>query len=158
MTEASSSADAFVSDVRQRVEDACESGLHCAEAVVTALAQAQGIESGLIPRIATPFCGGLSRTHGPCGALTGAAMALGMALGRDDGRRSEMPAYAATQELVRRFEREFGARDCDQLLGCDIDTPDGEAAFQAQGLYARCERYTVRAAELAAALVARHKD
>jgi hypothetical protein len=64
--------------------------------------------------------------------------------------------YAATEELVRSFEQEFGGRDCDQLLGCDIGTAEGQAKFEKEQLYFRCERHTVRAAEIAASLLARN--
>lgn len=143
-------------EVRRLAEEASENGLYCAEAVVSALARAQGIESELILRMATAFCSGMSRTRGPCGALTGAIMGLGLALGRSHGRESASASYAATQSLVRSFEAEFGARDCDQLLGCDIGTPEGQATFRERRLHRRCARYTARAAEIAATLLARH--
>jgi len=143
-------------DVRRLAEQASESGLYCAEAVVTALAQAQGIASDLIPKMATGFCGGMSRTCGPCGALTGAVMGLGLSLGRTDAGQSVDASYAATRTLVRTFEAEFGGRDCDQLLGCDIGTPEGQATFRERHLHRRCARYTARAAEIAATLLAQH--
>lgn len=40
----------FVTEARLLTEEAHDSGLYCAEAVVTALAMAQGIESGLVPK------------------------------------------------------------------------------------------------------------
>jgi len=64
----------FVSDVRKSAEEAFASGLYCAESVVLALAKAQGVESDLLPKVATAFCSGMSRTCGTCGALTGAIM------------------------------------------------------------------------------------
>lgn len=146
----------FVAEVRRLAEESSDSGLYCAEAVLSALARAQGIDSELIPRMATAFCSGMSRTCGPCGALTGAIMGLSMSLGRSNERQSVIGAHAATQELVRTFEKEFGGRNCDQLLGCDIGTPEGQDNFNRQELYIRCERYTLRAAEIAAALLAKN--
>ena len=55
-------ATAFVAEVRRLAEEASDSGLYCAEAVVSALARAQGIESGLVPKMATAFCSGMART------------------------------------------------------------------------------------------------
>ncbi len=141
--------------VRNLAEDYFHSGLYCAEAVVTALAKAQGIDSGLVPKMATAFCSGMSRTCGTCGALTGAVMGLSLGLGRTSAGQPVSGAYRATEELVRTFEREFGARDCDQLLGCDIGTPEGRSLCERENRYARCERYTARAAEIAATLLAR---
>ena len=125
---------------------------------MSALAGAQGIESELVPRMATAFCGGMSRTCGPCGALTGAVMGLSLSLGRSDARQPASAAYASTRELVRTLEAEFGGRDCAELLGCDISTSEGQETFMRQELYDRCARYTVRAAEIAAALLSGSED
>lgn len=151
-------ANAFVAEVRRLTEEGLDSGMFCAEAVVSALARAQGIDSGLVPKMATAFCSGMSRTRGPCGALVGAVMGLGLSLGRSDPRQPTDAAYAATHELVRTFEREFGARDCDRLLGCDVGTSAGQATFHERRLQERCECYTLRAAEIAATLLATRKD
>jgi C_GCAxxG_C_C family probable redox protein len=151
-------ATKLVDEVRRLTEEAFDAGLHCAEAVVSALAKAQGIDSDLVPKMATAFGSGMARTCGPCGALTGAVMGLSLSLGRSNERQSMLAAYAATQELIRTFEQEFGGRNCDELLGCDIGTPDGQDSFDRQALYKRCERYTVRAAEIAAALLTRTDD
>jgi C_GCAxxG_C_C family probable redox protein len=149
-------ASEFVAEVRRLTEEAYESGLDCAEAVVSALAKAQGIDSDLVQRMATPFCAGMARTCGPCGALTGAVMGLGMSLGRTHERQPVLPAYAATQELVRTFEKDFGSRNCNELLGCGNGTPEGPAEVDEQELYKRCERFTIRAAEIAAVLLTRN--
>lgn len=150
-----SKAPLSADDVRRLAEEASASGLYCAEAVLTALAKAQGIDSELIPKMATAFCGGMSRTCGPCGALTGAIMGLGLSLGRSNAEQTADAAYSATRELVRAFEAEFGGRNCDQLLGCDIGTPEGQAVFRDRRLHRRCARYTARAAEIAATLLAK---
>src|SRR5690242_8889781 len=106
-----------IADVRRSAEDSFSSGLYCAESVLLALADAQGIESPLLPRIATVFCSGMSRTCGTCGALTGAMMGVSLALGRSEANQSLQASYQATQQLIGEFEREFGSRACDELLG-----------------------------------------
>ncbi|BAL25594.1 C-GCAxxG-C-C family protein [Azoarcus sp. KH32C] len=140
--------------VRQAAEDAFASGLYCAESVLSALAAAQGVKSELLPKVATAFCSGMARSCGPCGALTGALMGVGLALGRDDSSKSVQSAYAVTQELIRAFEHEFGARNCDELLGCDLGTAEGQTKFKDERLYERCRLYTGRTAEMAAQLLA----
>lgn len=143
----------FVSRVRKSAEESFASGLYCAESVVLALANAQGIESGLLPKVATAFCSGMARTCGTCGALTGAIMGVSLALGRSNAGEPVQPSYTATQRLVREFEQEFGARDCNVLLGCDLDTPEGQAKFREKRLSERCAEYTGKAAEIAARMV-----
>lgn len=148
----------FVLNVRRSAEDSFTSGLYCAESVVLALADAQDIESELLPKIATAFCGGMSRMCGSCGALTGAIMGLGLKLGRSEAGQPVQPSYVATQRLIREFEQEFGARDCHVLLGCDLNTPEGQATFRENRLSERCVKYTGKAAEIAARIISEAND
>jgi C_GCAxxG_C_C family probable redox protein len=140
----------FASAVKVSAEESFASGLLCAESVVMALAKGQGIESDLLPKIATAFCSGMSRTCGTCGALTGAMLGLSLGLGRSQSTDSVQPLYAATQLLIKKFEQEFGSRECHVLLGCDIGTAEGQAMFKERLLGQRCAKYTGRAAEIAA--------
>lgn len=148
----------FVVNVRRSAEDSFASGLYCAESVVLALADELGIESELLPRIATGFCSGMGRMRGPCGALTGALMGVGLALGRSGPGASVGPSYIAAQRLVSEFEQAFGARDCHALLGCDLATEEGQAAFRERKLGERCARFTGKAAEIAARVVEETKS
>ena len=149
-------SDEFAANVRKTAEDSFASGLYCAESVVLALAKAQGIESGLLPKVATAFCGGMSHTCGTCGAVTGAIMGMGLALGRSKAGDSTEPAYAATRNLIREFEHEFGSSECHVLLGCDLNTPEGQEMFEEEGLSAQCAKFTGRAAEIAARLISKN--
>lgn len=107
----------FIIETRRAAEDSFASGLFCAESVVLALADAQGIESDLLPKIATAFCSGMGRTCGTCGALSGAIMGISLALGRSEANQSVHSSYSAVQRLVREFEQEFGARDLSRSFG-----------------------------------------
>ena len=128
-------------------------GLYCAESVVLTLARRQGIDSPQLPAIATGFCSGLSQTAGPCGALTGAVMGIGLALGRETGKDSAGQTYQAVRTLVQRFTEEFGSTGCVDLLGCHLGTPEGAAGFTEGKLYRRCMIYTGRAAEIAVEII-----
>lgn len=143
----------FVSKVRTSAEEYFASGLYCAESVVLAVAKARGVESELLPRIATSFCSGMARTCGPCGALSGALMAISMFLGRSSTGQSVEDCYLPAQQLIREFEQEFGARNCSDLLGCDLGTPEGQIAFRERSLHERCIQYTGKAAEIAARIL-----
>jgi C_GCAxxG_C_C family probable redox protein len=146
------------SAVREAAEQSFSQGLYCAESVAITLARAQGVDSEAIARIATAFCSGMSRTCGPCGALTGAVMGVSLGLGRTAAAESVQAPYEATQRLVREFEQEFGARECHVLLGCDLGTVEGQAEFRAKRLGERCLKYTGRAAEIAATILAEAQD
>jgi C_GCAxxG_C_C family probable redox protein len=141
-------------EVRRSAEESFSAGLFCAESVVLAIAKAQGVESELLPRVATAFCSGMARTCGTCGALTGAIMGVSLALGRSTAAESVQPSYLATQALIKRFEETFGSRDCRPLLdGCDLNTAEGQATFKERKLGARCLQYTGKAAEIAAQVI-----
>ena len=55
---------------------------NCCESVLLALAEYLGVESDLIPRIATGVGAGFSLNGLTCGAISGAAMAIGLKYGR----------------------------------------------------------------------------
>jgi C_GCAxxG_C_C family probable redox protein len=120
--------------VAERSQGLFDSGMYCAESVLQAVAEAYGMMDPLIPKIATGFCGGISRTSGMCGALTGGIMALGLLTGRSSPQDSKDCCYALTHNLVQRFCEKFGSTQCTELLGCDISTAGGTASFRASGL------------------------
>jgi C_GCAxxG_C_C family probable redox protein len=130
-----------------------DGGFYCAESVLMALAEAQGVHSDLIPRIATGFCSGLSRTCGLCGALSGAIMAMGIAKGRNAPSRPVDDCYVATQELLRRFEQRFGSSQCRDLTGCDLGTPEGQRRFLEGRVIEQCQGYVEAATEIALAVL-----
>jgi C_GCAxxG_C_C family probable redox protein len=142
----------------QEASELFSKGLYCAESVLTVLARRQGINSDLVPAIATGFCSGISRTAGLCGAVSGGVMALGLAYGRKNEEGKVDRSYAAVQAFLDGFEREFGSCNCAALLGCYLGTDEGQKTFQEQKLRTRCEAYTQRATVMAAALIERHPD
>ena len=97
--------------------------------MLLAAAQAYGIESPGIPGMATGFCSGLSRTSGPCGAVIGAVMAIGLIQGRQTQKDSVDPCYKTVQDFMTAFKAEHGGQDCTELLGCDLSTPQGQEAY-----------------------------
>lgn len=117
------------------------------------MCEERGIQSELVPGIATGFCGGMARSGNMCGAVTGAIMAIDVVLGRDapDGPRDK--DYAAVRALLDRFEGMFGSSNCGELLGCDLDTPEGRDYFKENDLALECRRYTEEAARIAVSLL-----
>jgi C_GCAxxG_C_C family probable redox protein len=138
----------------QRSRDLFQSGFFCAERVLQAIAESQGIQSYLIPRIATGFCSGVSRTGGMCGALSGAIMGIGLVAGRNKPAESLEPAYAMVQKLIDRFEKQYGSINCRQLLGCDLATDAGQHYFMENQLIESCWQYAEAATSIALSLIA----
>lgn len=123
-------AVAVAAGARARECFAAAAPLLCAESVLLSVSEVLGVSSPLIPRLASGFCSGLSRTNGPCGALSGGVMALGLALGRDSGRESLDPVYGAAQEYLEWFRQSFPSTNCRELTGCDLGTAEGQRAFR----------------------------
>lgn len=143
-----------MSDVAERALSYWNEKWLCAESVSRALVETLGIDAPCLPRAATAFCSGLSRTGGICGALSGAVLVIGLARGRDAATDSLEGPYALVQELLEEFKEAFGTDNCAALLGCHLGTPDGQKFFAAQGLRdTHCPRFIAFAAEKAHALL-----
>jgi C_GCAxxG_C_C family probable redox protein len=137
----------------QRSVELFKSGFFCAESVLQALAESQGIQSDLIPRIATGFCSGISRTGGICGAVSGAIMGINLVAGRNSPTDSIEVSYTLTQELISRFEMQYGSINCRQLIGCDLATDEGQRYFMENQLMDQCLKYAEGATSIAVSLV-----
>ena len=124
-----------------------------------AVAEKHNIQSDIIPAIASGFCGGMSRTAGLCGSLVGGIMALGVLFGRNSPHDSHKKIYALTERLVHDFEKQFGSRNCSDLLGCDISTPAGEGVFEEKKLgKTLCLDITVKTTDLVMQVIENHHD
>jgi len=138
----------------KRARDLFSSGFYCAESVFMALAEKQGIQSDLIPRIATGFCSGIARTGGQCGAVSGAILGIGLAAGRRNITDPVDETYTLTRDLIQGFTERFGSVVCPQLLACDINTPEGQASYRERHLFDSCLDYVEEATRIALSLLA----
>lgn len=125
------------------------SGFYCGESVLAAIAEAAGVQSELIPKIASGFCSGVAETGGMCGAVSGAIMGISMLAGRSSPEDTIDPVYEKVRALLAEFEDQFGSVTCGELLGVDLATEGGHAAYQAQGLHQRCQGFVGEATSLA---------
>ena len=138
----------------QRSLELFKSGYFCAESVLSAIAENQGIQSDLIPKIATGFCSGISRTGGMCGAVSGAIMGINLVAGRSSPSESIESSYTLTQKLISHFEKQYGSVNCRQLIGCDLATEEGQRYFLENNLMERCLQYAEDATRMAISLIA----
>lgn len=130
-----------------------DSGYYCAESVLQVIAESKGIQSPLIPRIATGFCSGVSRTGGMCGAVSGAITGINLVTGRNAPTDSLEECYAIVQGLIEQFENRFGAINCPQLLGCDVSTEEGRRFYMENHLTERCRTFVEEATTIAMSLL-----
>ena len=133
-------------------------GLFCAESVLTSVSDEAGVVSPLIPRIATGFCGGIARTRGMCGAVTGGIMALGILYGRDNAEHSNEKVYEKVQQFLQTFEEEYGSINCFELTGYDLGREEERQAFFEKGMMEKCRQFTGRAASLVAEIIIGEED
>ncbi|MGQ9572402.1 MAG: C-GCAxxG-C-C family protein [Dehalococcoidia bacterium] len=94
-----------------------------------AVCQELGIESDMVPRIASGFSFGIGGTGALCGAVAAGTMAIGLKYGRQEPWDSRDRPYAPAQEFCRRFREEMGHICCHELTGMDVSTPEGVQAY-----------------------------
>ena len=116
-------------------------GFHCSEAVLIAMTEYIGINSDLIPKIATGFGGGMAGTGSVCGALIGGVMAIGIKYGRS--RIDQIEADQKTKNLVQKFIQEFkkiaGSTLCYDITQCDFNSLEGKKKFVKEGIRKECQ-------------------
>ena len=104
-----------------------QSGMNCAQAVVTAYADRLKFDPDLAAGLSCGFGGGMGRLQQTCGALTGAFMVLGIHNSRLYTDRAELKnvTYTQVRKINEKFRQRQGATDCRSLLGCDLQTDEG---------------------------------
>ena len=126
-------------------------GYSCAQAVFSALAERWKIDAEVSLRVSAGFGGGIARSAGTCGCVTGAIMALGlMQEGVDPtaNRAQKEQTYQVCRQFMRTFQERNGSTLCSELLGCDISTPEGQAVHR-QGMHrALCTKLVRDAVEI----------
>lgn len=139
--------------VEQRAIELFNSGFYCAESVLLAVTEHAGIHSPLIPKISTGFCGGISRTKGICGAVSGGVMALGIIFGRANADMTVDNTYWKVQELLTRFENQYGTNNCFDLTGCDFNVQVDRQRWKESGMARKCEEFTGAAARMVTEII-----
>jgi C_GCAxxG_C_C family probable redox protein len=125
--------------MKSRIDVAGETfskGYNCAQAVFSAYAPVMQVRQDDALKISTGFGGGMGRLQEVCGAVTGATMVIGCANGVLDSSdtASKQKAYALVQELAARFREIHGSILCRELLGCNLNTPEGRKEMSDRSL------------------------
>lgn len=118
-----------------------DQGFNCSQAVLGACGPELGLDRDTCLKVAAAFGGGMCRSAGSCGAVTGGLMAIGLRYGAitltDPGRKADV--YARGLDFLARFRERHGSTTCRELLGCDISTPEGLHQMKDQDLHGtRC--------------------
>lgn len=112
-----------------KIEEAVEtfkSGFNCSQSVISTYASELGLNRDLALLISSGFGGGLGRTGEVCGAVTGAIMALGLKHGYTVfSNEAKEKVYSIVRDFITRFKEKNNSILCRELLGADINTPEG---------------------------------
>jgi len=103
-----------------RAEELFKGGCNCAQAVFASFADEFGLDEDLARRISCGLGGGVGRMREVCGAVSAAAMIIGMRLGPDKAK-----AYPEIQEFCRKFAETAGSIVCRELLAGTNATTGG---------------------------------
>jgi len=123
-----------------------QNGYSCAQSVFSALAERWDVSLDLSLRVSAGFGGGIARSAGICGCVTGGIMALGLAQNANPSEKEK--AYETCRQFMLLFEERNGSTLCSELLGCDISTPEGLAVHR-QGVHrSRCTSLVRDAVEI----------
>ena len=140
----------------------------CAQSVVAGLLDALEIDSSDVFKAASGLADGIGLTgDGSCGALTGCAMVIGLALGRErkDHRdmMKPMQSYLLCKELHGEFVREYGSCRChdiqQKIMGRTFNLLDPKQLEEAmkEGMLGHCAGVCGAAARKAAELILREQ-
>jgi C_GCAxxG_C_C family probable redox protein len=124
-------------DEQQAVEQAraifvTEDNTHgCAETTLMVLQQAYGLPAATDSSPAMALNGGVAWSGGCCGAITGAAMAVGRLAAQRiaDHKQAKRVARSIIIRLMDDFRVAYDHVNCRDLLGLDISSEEGHAAF-----------------------------
>lgn len=130
----------------ERAENLFKGGCNCAQAVFAAFADELGLDEASARRIACGLGGGVGRMREVCGAVSAAAMVIGMRCGGD-----KAVAYPAIQAFGARFRAETGSIVCRELLAGTGATSGGVPEDRTSAYYRK--RPCVELVKLAANLL-----
>lgn len=126
-------------------------GCHCATSILLAFHEQIKLDPATAVRITSGFGGGISHSGELCGAVSGAAMVLGMAHGSINplDRDTRHQVYDKVNELRNRFTEQHGSCQCCELLGYHLGRQDEYDKVKELGLFdTECPKFVRRAAEL----------
>jgi C_GCAxxG_C_C family probable redox protein len=135
-----------------------QQGYNCAQAVLRAVAEAQGMACPrCVPGVALALGGGVGHAGYVCGAAVGAVMAIGLAVDKATAGgllEKKQAANRAAGPFVKAFAAQFGSADCRAILGFDWSEPNAMDRARAENVKAaKCTPCVRWAAERAMRLI-----
>lgn len=94
-------------------------GYNCAQATFGAFAEDYGLDFNVAMTLSAGLGGGIGRLRETCGAVTGATLAVSLAMGSFDLHNpdAKTAVYKEIRKVVEIFEEETGSIVCADMLG-----------------------------------------
>ena len=132
-----------------------EGGYLCSQAVLAAYAEEYGLTEDQALKLGTCLGAGMRKGE-VCGACTGALMVLGLMHNDPKNRKA---AYENTVRFLNGFRDANGSYLCNDLLGCDVRTPEGVQYARDHHLFTEfCPKMVESAVEILEEILAARKE
>ncbi|MGC8742569.1 MAG: C-GCAxxG-C-C family protein [Verrucomicrobiia bacterium] len=114
-----------------------KSGLNCSQSLFSTYSENFGVPFEIACKLSSSLGGGIGRQAKTCGALTGAALIIGLYFGSSnpDNKESKEKVYKLVRQLFNEFESTYHTSACEELLGVDISDLEGYKKAREQGLF-----------------------
>jgi len=114
-----------------------DSGLNCAQAVISLYAEKYRLDRELALRLTCGFGAGMARMQETCGAVTGAMMIIGLAVAdmKPDYADRKEEVYAIIHDFIKHFKERNNFIKCSELLNCDVNTEEGKYFYDVNELH-----------------------
>lgn len=127
-------------------------GYNCAQSVLLAFYDVTGLDDETAAMLSSSFGAGLGRMREVCGAVSGAAMVLGLVRGCSDpdDREAKKAHYARVREFAEKFRERNGSIICRELLSGVQTAEGGDPEERTQAYYQKrpCAELCRSAAEI----------
>ncbi len=138
-------------DKADRAVSSFKEGFNCSQSVLSTYSKLFGLNHETALKIAQAFGGGMARMGQTCGAVTGAFMVIGLKHGKvkAEDEEAKEKTYEIVREFVKRFKSLHGSIMCKDLLGHDLDTPEGLEQVEEKQLFETlCPEFVQNAVEI----------
>ena len=140
-----------------RAEELFRQGYNCSQSVFAAFADAVGMTTEEAAKLASPFGAGFGKLREVCGAVSGAAMVLGLVKGYSDptDREAKKAHYRLIQDFCARFKEQNGSIVCRELLSGVKTNENGIPEKRTEEYYQKrpCPELVRQAAEIVEELI-----
>ncbi|MGC8887374.1 MAG: C-GCAxxG-C-C family protein [Verrucomicrobiia bacterium] len=128
-----------------------KTGYNCSQSVFSTYSENSGIPYEAACKLSSALGGGIGRQAKTCGALTGAALVIGLYFGnsRPEDKMAKERVYNLVRQLFERFNSIHHYTDCKDLLGIDISNPENfKKAHELGIIKTKCPDFVRSASEI----------